>query len=111
MTNELIKNMLVQHGVKRDHEEGICPVTCKQFVYPDSEDLICWAGLTCSECGELIGARNCELRDNFTSKCNCTHKMGICPVTCKQFSFPMSPITGKFICSECGYVIDFELNS
>ena len=99
-------NQFMKHGVKRDHELGVCPMTSKEFVYPDSEDTICWSSLTCSECNELIGARACELRNNFTCNCDSTHKLGICPITCKQFSLPMTKINGNYYCSECGKLID-----
>ena len=100
-------SLLMNHGVKRDHENGICPVTCNEFVYPDSEDFICWSQLVCSECGEIIGARACELRNNFTCNCDEKHKLGLCPKTNKQFTLPMTKITCDFICSECNNVIDW----
>lgn len=101
-----LSSFFIAHGIKRDHEEGICPITGKEFLISDTEDVIAWATLICSECGELIGARNCELRNHFTKNIDELHRLGVCPKTKKQFSFPMSKIIGDFVCSECGEVID-----
>lgn len=100
-------NMFKVHGIKRDHEEGICPMSGKEFQYPDSEDYLCWTCLSCSECGEVIGSRACELRNYFTSNCDPKHRMGLCPKTNKQFTLPTATITDEFTCSECGEVIDW----
>ena len=97
----------MSRGVKRDHENGICPMTNKEFNLPESDDFVCWSALTCSECGEQIGARSCELRNNFTHNCDKGHKLGVCPVTRKQFTFPMSDDWNEFVCSECDKVIDY----
>ena len=83
--------------LKRDHETGTCPMSGNKFIIPDSDDWLCWRYLTCSECGEKIGSRSCELR-RFLK--NGDHKKGICPVTKKAFTLPDHE-QEKYICDEC----------
>ena len=93
----------LMNWLKRDHEQGICPVFNKEFSTPDSNDYIEWRNLICSECNEKIGCRCCELRKYLK---NSDHKLGICPITNKQFTLPISKEEAKyFICDECGKLI------
>ena len=90
----------MNRGIKRDHEMGICPLSNKEFIVPDNEDLLSWVNLTCSECCEQIGSYSCELRTNLPPNIDMKHKSGICPITNHQSRYPTN-IVSKFICSEC----------
>ena len=86
--------------LKRDHETGTCPMNGKRFYTPDSDDWLCWRYLSCSECGEKIGHRSCELR-KYLKGGGIDHVKGICPITRKAFTLPISPVS-TYICDECG---------